>query len=178
MHSSQKDKKLNTIKTIIGFLISLLRKYTPLKLSKDTLEGIYNFLPISDTITTSGQPTETQFRVIKNAGFQSVINLAPHDAENSLANESSLLNELGLKYIHIPVDFKKPTDKDFKEFVQSMEHSSTEKTWVHCAANMRVSAFMFRYRVDILREDKAKARSDLEKIWKPIGVWGRFIKGT
>ena len=168
----------NTFKTLIGFLVTMIRKYTPLKLSKDTLEGIYNYHYISDTITTSGQPTEEQFELIKDAGYQSVINLAPHNVENSLADENALLNELGLEYIHIPVDFKNPTNEDFQEFVVSMKYSSTEMTWVHCAANMRVSAFMYRYRCEVLREDIAVAKLDLENIWKPFGVWKEFVSKT
>lgn len=168
----------NTFKTIIGFLVTMIRKYTPLKLSKDTLEGIYNYHYINDTITTSGQPTEEQFKLIKDAGYQSVINLAPHNSENSLTDESELLNELGLEYIHIPVDFKNPTNEDFREFVESMTHSPTEMTWIHCAANMRVSAFIYRYRCEVLRENAAIAKLDLEKIWKPFGVWKEFVSKT
>lgn len=166
---------MNTLKTIIGFLISLLRKYTPLKLGRDSIEGIYNYLLINETVSTSGQPTEDQFKIIKDSGYHLVINLAPHNAENSLDNQSTILKELGLNYKHIPVDFKQPTDQDFQEFVLSMKQSSIEKTWVHCAANMRVSAFIFKYRCEILKEDMSVARLDLEKIWLPIGVWKTFI---
>ena len=48
--------------------------------------------------------------------------------------------------------------------------------WVHCAANMRLSAFMYRYRVCVLGVDKRVARSDLNKIWEPFGVWKKFVE--
>jgi protein tyrosine phosphatase (PTP) superfamily phosphohydrolase (DUF442 family) len=164
-----------TFKTLLGFFITMIEKYTPLKLSKETLEGIYNRLPISNLVTTSGQPTETQFRLIKEAGYQSVINLAPHNAENALADENALLAELGLPYTHIPVDFSHPTESDFQQFVEAMGNVPSQKVWVHCAANMRVSAFMYRYRCEILKEDKHSATKDLHQIWQPFGVWKKFI---
>ena len=166
----------NTLKTIVGFFGTLLSKYTPLKLSKNTLEGIYNYHAISSTLTTSGQPSEEQFLLIRDAGYSSVINLAPHSAENSLTDEALLIKQLGLKYTHIPVDFKNPTDEDFEKFVTSIRESESEKTWIHCAANMRVSAFIYKYRLEVLKYDATQAEADLAKIWEPFGVWKQFIK--
>jgi protein tyrosine phosphatase (PTP) superfamily phosphohydrolase (DUF442 family) len=166
----------NTLKTIVGFLGTLLSKYTPLKLSKNTLESIYNYHAISSTLTTSGQPSEEQFLLIRDAGYSSVINLAPHSAENSLTDEALLIKQLGLKYIHIPVDFKNPTNEDFEKFVTSIRESESEKTWIHCAANMRVSAFIYKYRHEVLNHDATQAEADLAKIWEPFGVWKKFIK--
>jgi len=168
----------NTLKTSIGFLATMIEKYTPLKFSKNSLEGIYNYLPIGDSVATSGQPTKAQFQLIKEAGYQTVINLAPHDSDNALADERGLLNEIGLRYVHIPVDFKNPTDQDFQQFVGAMNDAAAEKLWVHCAANMRVSAFMYRYRCEVLNADKVEARQDLEKIWEPFGVWKAFVSIT
>jgi len=166
----------NTLKTIIGFFGTLITKYTPLKLSENTLEGIYNYHVITSTVTTSGQPSEEQFELIKEAGYNSVINLAPHSAENSLENEALLIKQLGLKYTHIPVNFKNPTNEDFEKFVTSMNESESEKTWIHCAANMRVSAFIYKYRLEVLNHDATQAEADLAKIWEPFGVWKQFIK--
>jgi protein tyrosine phosphatase (PTP) superfamily phosphohydrolase (DUF442 family) len=167
---------LNTLKTIFGFLETLVTKYTPLKLSKETLEGIYNYHPINKTLATSGQPSEQQFSLIRDAGYNFIINLAPHNAENSINNEAALLAQLGLQYIHIPVDFKNPTHKDFDKFVATMNQTIPEKTWVHCAANMRVSAFIFKYRRDVIKDDLEQATADLVAIWKPYGAWKRFIR--
>jgi hypothetical protein len=36
--------------------------------------------------------------------------------------------------------------------------------WLHYAANMRVSAFLLRYRRDVLKESTATAKLDLDKI--------------
>jgi protein tyrosine phosphatase (PTP) superfamily phosphohydrolase (DUF442 family) len=166
----------NTLKTIVGFFGTMISKYTPLKLSKNTLKGIYNYQLIDQTLTTSGQPSEEQFLLIRDTGFSTVVNLAPHNTENSLADEALSVKQLDLKYIHIPVDFDNPTNQDFEKFVTTINDLKAEKTWLHCAANMRVSAFVYKYRLEILNYDAEKAQADLMKIWQPYGVWKKFIK--
>ena len=166
---------LNTLKTLLGFVISVLEKYTPLQLSGGELEDTYNYLRINERIATSGQPTEAQFYLIRDAGYATVINLAPQSVlENSLKTEAELLEELGMHYVYIPVNFKQPTEQDFAEFVTAMQATAEQPVWVHCAANMRVSAFMYRYRCTVLGEDQQVARKALQQIWEPVGVWKKF----
>ncbi len=166
---------INTFKTTIGFLATLLRKVGLVKREGGTIEQIYNYLPISQQLSTSGQPTAAELKKIKEAGFGTIINLAPHNAENSLDNEAAIVTELGLAYIHIPVDFRNPTEDNFASFVDAMNGLAGRDVWVHCAANMRVSAFVYRYRREILAQSDAAARKDLRKIWEPVGVWKSFV---
>ncbi len=165
----------NTLRTTLGFLATLITRYTPLDLSKPSVEGIFNHLRISDALTTSGQPTEEQFQRVRDAGFRQVINLAPHGGENALPDEAATLAALGIDYVHIPVDFRAPSEDDFDRFCEAMEACEGEPLWVHCAANMRVSAFVYRYRRDVLHENPEAAARDLKKIWEPFGVWKAFV---
>lgn len=169
---------LSAFKTIIGYLITMLEKNTGIKLSRNSISGIYNYLKIDENLTTSGQPTKEQFFLIRDQGYKIIINLAPDNSENSLQDESLLLEKLGLTYIHIPVDFKKPSEKDFQKFVESLDDLNLNETWIHCAANMRVSAFIYRYRCEVLNEEREVARKDLRKIWEPVGVWKKFVSKT
>ncbi|NQX88997.1 MAG: protein tyrosine phosphatase family protein [Halioglobus sp.] len=166
---------LNTVKTTVGYLRTLLGKYTPLRLHAESLDDIYNYIEISATISTSGQPSAEQFELVKAAGFMDVINLAPHDAENALDDEANVMAQLGLFYTHIPIDFRHPTQADFDRFCGEMTALRDRKVWVHCAANMRVSAFIYRYRCEILGDDCSVARQDLARIWTPFGVWKKFV---
>ncbi|MGE4607613.1 MAG: protein tyrosine phosphatase family protein, partial [Myxococcota bacterium] len=167
---------MSTLRSTFGYLATLITRYTPFDLSRDSLEGIFNFLRIRDSILTSGQPTETQFRLVRDAGVNRVINLAPHSAENALADEGATLHALGMDYVHIPVDFRRPTEEDFEKFCEAMGQLGNEPVLVHCAANMRVSAFIFRYRRDVLGEDPETILRDLHAIWQPFGVWKRFVE--
>ena len=166
---------MNTFRTVLGYLATLITRYTPVDLSRRSLDGIFNFFPISDSLLTSGQPTEAQLRLLRDAGYRQVINLAPHESENALRDEAGTLASLGVEYTHIPVDFAKPTEEDFERFCEAMARIGSEPVLVHCAANMRVSAFLFRYRRDVLGEDSEQLRTDLNQLWEPFGVWKSFI---
>jgi len=48
--------------------------------------------------------------------------------------------------------------------------------FVHCAANMRVSAFMYLYRLIHERLSDEQAKSDLHRIWTPNDTWQAFIQ--
>ena len=80
-----------------------------------------------------------------------------------------------MTYIHIPVDFQNPTDRDFAQFCAVMEQLKEVPVHVHCIANYRVSAFFYRYRRDVLGMDEAKTRAEMEEIWHPEGVWAAFV---
>ena len=166
----------NTLKTLAGFFRSVAVRRLPFLARRERLEDIYNYLPIPDLYTTSGQPNERQFQLIKQAGYTSVINLAPTSVlENSVVNEPQILADLEMRYIHIPVDFKNPTLEDFAAFTEALAPLAPDQTWVHCAANMRVSAFTYRYRRDVLGTEPSQAKLELDKIWRPTGVWRKFV---
>jgi protein tyrosine phosphatase (PTP) superfamily phosphohydrolase (DUF442 family) len=141
-----------------------------------TLSGIYNFRAIGDKIGTAGQPTEAQLRLVREGGFEAVINLALPTSDNALANEGSIVTSLGMAYVHIPVDFKAPTAKDFSAFCRVMKAFEDRPVFVHCAANMRVSAFVYLYRVMRKSVPLAEAERDMHAIWEPDPVWDKFIQ--
>jgi hypothetical protein len=47
---------------------------------------------------------------------------------------------------------------------------------VHCARNMRVSAFVFLYRRLCLGEPEEAASYPLREVWEPNPVWEAFIQ--
>jgi len=141
-----------------------------------TMSEIYNFRAVGKRLGTAGQPTEGQFRMVREAGFEAVINLALPTSDNAVANEGSVVTGLGMAYVHIPVDFKSPSSQDFRTFCRVMEAFDERRVFVHCAANMRVSAFMFLYRVLYQGIAVAEAERDLHAIWEPDEVWSRFIR--
>jgi protein tyrosine phosphatase (PTP) superfamily phosphohydrolase (DUF442 family) len=121
---------------------------------------------LDDRITTSGQPTEPQLADIHALGVRHIINLGLHTHEKALPNEAVSVSRLGMTYIHIPVDFQNPTDEDFTRFRSTMEQLKAVPVHVHCIANYRVSAFLYRYRRDVL----LRMRRWRVPIWKMFGI--------
>jgi len=138
------------------------------------LNHIRNFLRIDERLATSGMPQPDDFAALRQAGFDVVINLALPTSDNALPNEGELVSAQGMTYVHIPVKFDAPQRADFDRFTAMMDACARQRVFVHCAANMRVSAFVFLHR---LRHgaDRAAAESDLQKIWQPDGAWREFV---
>jgi protein tyrosine phosphatase (PTP) superfamily phosphohydrolase (DUF442 family) len=137
--------------------------------------AIYHWRRLDDRITSSGQPTEAQLADLQAIGVREIINLAPHDNARALPDEAASVTRLGMGYTNIPVDFARPTAADFAVFCAVMQEFRQFPVHVHCAANYRVSAFLYRYRREILGVDGAVARHDLDAIWQPDEVWSAFI---
>jgi uncharacterized protein (TIGR01244 family) len=136
---------------------------------------IYNWRRLDDRITTSGQPTENQLSTIQQLGVTHVINLGLHNHEKSLPDEAASVAKLGMTYVHIPVEFDRPTEEEFSRFCDAMAAIGDNPVHVHCIVNARVSAFLFRYRRDILGLDEQEVRAAMETVWQPGGVWAKFI---
>ena len=145
-------------------------------MSKSKIEDIYNYLKISDKIATSGQPTQEQFTAIKESGYQVVVNLALAESPNALPDEKQIVETQGMQYVHIPVMWENPTLENVTDFFKVMEANTVQKVFIHCAANMRVSAFMYLYRRIHQGINHEDAKKDLNKMWVPNQIWQKFIE--
>jgi protein tyrosine phosphatase (PTP) superfamily phosphohydrolase (DUF442 family) len=145
----------------------------------DSIEQIPNLRRVSDALGTSGQPNEAQLAAIAGEGFEAVINLALHDdARYSLKDEAGTVAALGMDYVHIPVQWARPTRENLLAFYAAMERHRNRRVWVHCAANMRVTAFLGLYWATRLGQDRTSAFALMDGLWKPNDVWAAFIEAN
>jgi uncharacterized protein (TIGR01244 family) len=135
------------------------------------IDEICNYLRISDSLGTAGQPTPEQFAAIKAAGYELVINLAMPTSTNALPNEADLVAQQGMDYVHLPVVWESPTRDDVERFFQVMDENRSRRVFVHCALNMRVSVFVLLYRILRLGVPLKSAQEALHRIWQPEGIW-------
>ena len=122
-------------------------------------------------------PTADQMRVVAESGVQIVINLAPHDVAQALANESELVTSLGMEYVNIPIPWGAPATEHLTRFMDVMDIHAGKKIHVHCEANYRASAFVMLYRVKRLGWQAEDAIKIMEKMWNPedFPVWSTFL---
>lgn len=139
------------------------------------LTDIYNYVPIADTLATAGQPTAAQFAELAQAGFEVVVNLAMPTSTNALPDERSVVEAQGMTYCPIPVVWEQPTLADFQQFQSVLADYAEQKVLVHCAMNMRVSAFVYLHR-RLQGLPAAAAAADLTRIWQPNETWQQFIE--
>ena len=166
---------LNTFRTVASFWLSRIERKTGRSLLPARVGAIINYHPINERLATGGQPNRAQIGALARSGYRTVVNLAPATAANALPDEQACVEAAGMTYVHIPVAWTNPTQADFDRFCDIMSAHEHERVFVHCAANMRVSAFVYRYRRDILSDDEAMAAADLHRLWRPAGVWADFI---
>jgi uncharacterized protein (TIGR01244 family) len=156
-----------------------IHRYSVQKLEKDNMNDckkIMRFRQVSDTIATSGQPLPEEFRAIQAAGFQVVINLALPTSEGALTEEQKIVESLGMEYVHIPVLWEKPTIEQIEQFFEAMNANANVPVFVHCAKNMRVSAFIYLYQRVHQRISDEVAKAGLHQIWIPNETWSHFIQ--
>jgi len=165
----------NIIQNISGFLKLSVNNILRINIMGNKIEDIYNYQKISDSIATSGQPTKEQFSAIKQSGYQLVVNLALPESTNALPDEKQIIESQSMQYVHIPVVWEKPTIENVNEFFSVMEANSDKKVFVHCAANMRVSAFIYLYQRLHESISEEEAKKDLHKIWIPNENWHKFM---
>ena len=145
-------------------------------MSSISVHDVYNFRQAAPDLATSGQPTEEQLGAIAAAGYNVVVNLALHnDPRYSLRDEAASVRTFGLDYVHIPVQFGAPKEEDLLAFFDAMDRNSGRRVWIHCAANMRVTAFVGLYRVLRLGWTEGDAFSLMRTVWKPDHIWSAFI---
>lgn len=146
---------------------------------------LVNYIEYSSKLASSGQPTKTQLNKLVEAKIDFVVNLAPVTSPNAYAEEGELIRELGIGYIHIPVNWEKPPLTDLEVFFEAMTAAKDkgQRVLVHCYVNARASTFSYLWRVLKLGEDKEAARKDLLSIWNADNqfefdeypAWEKFI---
>jgi protein tyrosine phosphatase (PTP) superfamily phosphohydrolase (DUF442 family) len=168
-------------KTLL-FLVALLGMMTGAGLvtaqeAPAALTTIRNYMGISDRLTTAGQIAYDQIPLLREEGYDVVVNLATASRErNSL--EGFHVTASGMTYIHIPVDWEQPRLSDLSMFFDVMEANEGRKVFVHCFANMRASAFVYMYRTMVEGVAEEDALGAMNEVWDPAEVrqWGDLIE--
>ena len=142
------------------------------------MKDIFNYLKLSETLSSSGMPTAEQLREVADAGVNFVVNLATSKSEGWNPEEGSTFKQLGVDYLSIPVDWENPTRKNLDDFMEAMDAHKNDKVLVHCQANYRATGFIALYRMLRLRWKQEDAFVDVRKIWNPqdYPIWNAFIE--
>lgn len=139
------------------------------------LEAIYNFRRRSPILATGGQPTEEELIAVARAGFEVVIDLALLDADYSLPDEPGLVQHLGMTFCHIPVVWEAPTLANLRDFFEAMRRYEGRRIFLHCAANMRATAFLALHRMLNQGWPHEAAMAEVRDVWEPDAVWQAFM---
>jgi protein tyrosine phosphatase (PTP) superfamily phosphohydrolase (DUF442 family) len=145
-----------------------------------SVDQAYNYKNIDDLISTAGLLNEDQLGLLGSEGYEAVVNLLPPDSKYAVINERELVEQQGLDYYQIEVDFSAPSTENYRDFVATMDKLKSSKLMVHCAANYRVSAFYAMYAFEKQGWSAARAKSLIASIWVPEDhpPWSSFISSV
>ncbi|MFW7378905.1 MAG: beta-lactamase hydrolase domain-containing protein [Oligoflexus sp.] len=104
---------------------------------------------IDNDFSNAGQPSESELEQLKKEGFRSVVNLrtseetklSPYDSPEQ---EGEKLQELGMSYLHIPVDTDNLQFAELDQFIRELEHLPNPVLG-HCKSGARSAAFYLAY---------------------------------
>lgn len=130
---------------------------------------------IDDLLCSSAQPSPEQLSELAATGVKHVINLALPTSDNAVSDEGARLAAQGINYVQLPVIWENPRPEQFTLFAQILWAMRDDAVLVHCACNMRASAFVFLYRVLHESVPLHESAAVMHAVWKPEGVWHEFI---
>ncbi len=141
----------------------------------DKIDDIDNFWELTTNIAISGQPAMSELELLADAGYQTIVNLGLEDAEYSLDDEESWVKQLGMVYISIPTDFKKPQSREFLRFLNSMNLQQDKKILVHCENNQRASVFVVLYLIMSDQVSQIDGWNMINEFWQPDLIWESYF---
>ena len=130
---------------------------------------------VFDWLWSSGQLSGRDIHALPALGIDVVVNLALPTSSNALPGEADLVTREGMAYVQIPVEWERPRPEQFVQFAGVLDAFRGHKVWVHCAMNMRVSAFIYLYRRLVLSESVEAASFPMREVWTPDETWQAFI---
>lgn len=114
---------------------------TPEVASKASIESqLFGGARVSERVVTGGQPEESLLKQAPDLGFDTVINL--RTAGEMTFDEASLVQELGMTYVHIPVSGGGDLTPENAAKLKAALDASQGQALVHCASGRRVSGLM------------------------------------
>ena len=109
-------------------------------------QPIRNFLQVTPNFCTGGQPRPEHFAELKSKGVTAVLNLRTPQ-EHRAEEEKAAVEQAGLRYFNIPVNYQEPADAQVDEFLKITDDPANRPMFIHCTAAIRVGTFWLIRRV-------------------------------
>ena len=99
---------------------------------------------INEQASVGGQPTKRELKKLAADGFKTIVNLrteGEQDQPLSPAEEGEKVRELGMDYVHFPVD-KEKMSADLEDEFRDRLPTFARPMFVHCSTGKRAGAFL------------------------------------
>jgi len=140
------------------------------------MSSINNFYQYSESLSSGAQPTAEQIEALKAEGVEYVFNISPVSTPNYLSDEAGIVEKLGMKYIHYPIDCSNLQATHFLVFNGIMEGLRGKKVFVHCGGNIKSSNLIHMYQVKSEGRSEQESIKDLLNVQQPEQKWFEYFK--
>ena len=135
---------------------------------------IVNFGQVDERFYRGAQPTQEDYKALKELGINTIIDLRKDHEDYS----KSTVESLGMKYVNIPMTGWTTKDSSVAEFLKVANDPATGKFYVHCAAGKhRTGLAGAIYRLENYGWDYDTAYKEMKNFGYYSGLFHRKIKG-
>lgn len=108
---------------------------------------IPNYGQVSSILLRGGQPSYAGLKALKDAGVKTIVNL--RDGKDDIIEEQAIANELGMKFVSIPLSVFKGVQKaQTEKFLAVVDSEENQPVFVHCRQGQdRCSTMVAMYRM-------------------------------
>ena len=115
---------------------------------------MFNATSAKNNLITAGQPSKADLKRLAKRGVKVIVNLRAIGEFNKF-NEKVLVEELGMKYVHIPMKGGQDITANNAQRLDLALNGLKESTVVHCASSNRVGGLL-AYRAFSIQKQTAK----------------------
>ena len=134
---------------------------------------IANFGQMDERLYRGAQPAPDDYQALKDLGITTVIDLRKDKTDY----EKTKVEELGMKYVNIPMTGWTTKDESVDEFMKLMNDPASGKVYVHCAAGKHRTGLVGAvYRLEKYGWDYDTAYKEMKNYEYFSGLFHRKIK--
>jgi protein tyrosine phosphatase (PTP) superfamily phosphohydrolase (DUF442 family) len=113
-------------------------------------------------VAAGGTPTLDGIKWLKERGFRTVLCLQPESEVDPA--ESSMVRDLGLEYVSLPIDPHQLDRQTVESFNRLVDGSDYRPIFIHDASGVRTGAMWYLHRVTVDQVPEDRARSQARRI--------------
>ena len=134
-----------------------------------------NFVPVTSSLATSGQPSAATLAGLKRIGVEAVISIGPRGGPELVPEEPAIVRAQGIDFVYLPFPPDGPSEAQFLAVAEALRRVQGRRTLVHCQVNWQASTFVFLHRVIVGKEEPELAYESVARVWSPSGPWRELV---
>lgn len=123
---------------------------------------IPNFSCVTDKIWRGAAPSNLALDELSKQGIKTIIDL--RRGKHSVRREKCAAQKLGMTYVHLPMGYTEPSERDLAEFISIAQNPVYQPVYVHCRQGAdRTGTVIAAYRILVQKWTLVHAYQEMRK---------------